>query len=105
MKLSGYEEMDRFEQEVRQWLERRGISFQSYETLPIQNKIVLRNLVCTSTQPTTDRQRRELYRKLCLSGIAGRESIDPTDFMPDKELNKFFSPLSPSEKLSYFEKF
>ena len=105
MKLSGYEEVDKFEQEVRRWLEKREISIHNYETLPIQDKIVLRNLVCNPTQPTTDRQRRELYRKLCLSSIAGRESIDPTDFMPEKELNKFFSPLSPGEKLNYFEKF
>ncbi|GAI08926.1 unnamed protein product, partial [marine sediment metagenome] len=40
-------------------------------------------------------------RKLCLpeSMVAGRNSIDPLDFMPDEELKKFFMPLTPGERL------
>ena len=90
---------------IRSWLKKNEIPYQRYKNLSNHYKVVLRNLVCTPTHPTTYNQRRELYKRLCLSYIGGRESIDPVDFMPDDELSKFFTPVAPSETLSYLEKF
>jgi len=103
MKMSKHGDMEAIERQIRLWLEKRGIPQQRYENLQPFDKDVLHNLVCTPTHPTTYNQRRDLYRKLCLpeSMVAGRNSIDPLDFIPDEELRKFFSPLplTPGEKL------
>ena len=93
------------EREASLWLEKKGIPYQRYRNLPTHNKVVLRNRLCVPTRPTSYSQLKDLYKKLCLPDITGRESIDPVDFMPDKELEKFFTPLDPSETLSYWEKF
>jgi len=94
------------EREVSPWLEKKGIPYQRYRNLPAHNKVVLRNLICIPPHPTTYSQRKDLYKKLCLPDIvAGKDSIDPVDFMPDEKLRKFFTPLAPSETLSYLEKF
>ena len=93
------------EREVRQWLEKKGIPYQRYRNLSNHFKDVLRSQICIPTRTTSPLQRRELYKKLCLPDIAGRDSIDPVQFMPDEEREKFFSPLTPSEKLHYLEKF
>lgn len=105
MKTSENEEEASKMQGIIRWLEKKGIPLERYEKLQIHYKTVLRNLVCEPTRLTTDKQRRELYRKLCLQDIAGRESIDPVDFMPSEELIKFFKQLTPSETLNYYEKF
>lgn len=107
IEMPNSEEMRGCEREVFLWLDNKGIPHQSYRNLPTHNKVVLRNLVCIPTHTTTYTQRKNLYRTLCLSAsiIAGRESVDPADFMPDEELKKFFTPVPPSETLSYLEKF
>jgi len=100
MKMWKHEEMEACERQVRLWLEKRRIPQQRHENLQPSLKDVLRNLVCVPTRPTTYNQRRDLYQKLRLpESIAGRDSIDPVDFMPDEELRKFFSPLTPGESL------
>ena len=93
------------EREVRLWLEKKRIPYQRYRNLPNHFKDVLRNLICIPTRTTSPHQRRELYKKLCLADVGGRDSIDPVEFVPDEELEKFFAPLAPSETLSYLEKF
>ena len=93
------------EREVSLWLEKKGIPYQRYTKLPTHNKVVLRNLICTPNRLTTCSQRKDLYKNLCLSNIAGRESVDPLDFMPDEELKKFFTQVAPSETLSYWQKY
>jgi len=104
--MLGHKDDETLEREVRLWLKKKGIPCQRYRNLPTHNKAVLRNLICIPPHSTTYSQRKDLYKKLCLPDIvAGRESIDPVDFMPDKELKKFFTPLAPSETLSYLEKF
>ena len=107
MRMSEHEGTENCEQEVRLWLEKKGIPYERYMNLSAFNKIVLRNQVCKPTRPTTHAQRRELYKKLFLPDriIAGRKSIDPLDFVPDEELKKVFSPLTPGEKLPYLYKF
>jgi len=106
MKMSKHEDMEALERQIRPWLEKRRIPRQRYENLQPFDKDMLQKMVCMPTRPTTYNQRRDLYQKLCLpESIAGRESIDPVDFMPDEELRKFFSPLTPSERLSDLYKY
>ena len=107
MRMSEHKDMKTPERQVRLWLEKREIPLERYRNLTSSAKVVLHNLVCIPTHTTTYTQRKDLYGKLCLpeSIIAGRKSIDPTDFMPDEELKKFFTPVPPSETLSYLEKF
>ena len=103
--MTKHEVNEAFEQQACRWLEKKGIPYQRYKNLPDYYKVVLHNLVCIPTHTTTYDQRKNLYKKLCLSDIAGRESIDPADFMPDEELRKFFSPLTPSGRLHDLEKY
>lgn len=91
--------------EVGLWLMKKVIPYQRYDNLSAYLKGVLRNLVCIPTRPTTARERKDLYKNICLLDMAGRDSIDPLDFMPDEELGKFFTPLAPSETLSDWEKY
>ncbi len=93
------------EREASLWLKKKEIPYQRYKNLPTHLKVVLRKLICIPPSTTTPRQRKELYTKLCLPHVGGRDSPNPVDFMPDGELEKFFAPLAPSETLSYFEKF
>lgn len=94
---------ERPEQEVSLWLERNTLS-EKYKKLQRHNKVVLRNLVCIPTRTTSPSQRKDLWKELCLPNI-GRD-LNPDDFVPpDEELKKFFTPVAPSETLSYFEKF
>ncbi len=96
---------EKVDREIRLWLEKNRIPLQGYLSLLPLEKKVLRNRLCVPARPTSDSQLKNLYNKLCLSDIAGRESIDPVDFMPSDELRKFFTPPDPSETLSYYEKF
>ena len=93
------------ERDVSLWLKNKGIPPERYFSLQPWEKKVLSNRLCVPPRPTSHSQLKNLYKKLCLPDIAGRESIDPADFMPPEELEKFFSPLAPSETLSYLEKF
>ena len=89
--------------EVSLWLERNGI-LERYKNLRSHNKVVLRNLVCIPTRPTTHSDRKELYKKLCLP-VAGKD-FDPDDFVPpDEKIREFFTPLAPGETLSDWQKF
>ena len=99
--MSDQEHNEESEQEVRLWLRIRGFSYERYLKLSTHRKSVLRNLICTPTKTTTYEQRKDLSREL----VAGREAIDPLDSMTDEQRKKFFSPLTPSEKRSYFDKF
>ena len=90
--------------EVGSWLMKKGIPYQRYDNLSAYLKDVLRNLVCIPTRTTTYRERKDLYKELCLPDIA--RDMNPDDFVPpDEEVKKFFSPLPPSERLPYLYKF
>ena len=107
-RMSDQEGMREFEQEVLLWLRiRLGVPYERYLKLSTHLKSVLRNLICTPTKTTTYEQRKDLYRELCLpdSIVAGREAIDPLDSMKDEQRKKFFSPLTPSERLHDLEKY
>ena len=106
MRMLKHEDMEAVDWQVSVWLEKRGIPHQSYRNLPTSDKVVLRNLVCMPSQPTTYNQRRDLYRRLCLpGGVAGRESSDSVEPMPDEERRRFFSPLTPGERLPNLYKY
>ena len=105
MDMQKHEDTEVVEQKVCLWLEKKGLPYERYLNLPTHNKIVLRNLVGTPTRPTTHRERQNLYKELCLPDMAGRESINPVDFIPGEEIEKFFTPLTPSETLSEWQKY
>ena len=88
------------EEKVYPWLEKRGIPLNNFRKLKPYYKLLLYNLVSGSTELTTDLDYGNLYQKLCSPGIiAGRGSINPDNFITHDELEKFFSPLTPGEKL------
>lgn len=93
------------EREVSLWLKKNGVPPQRYMSLQPGEKKALHDELSVPKRPTSDRQRRDLYRKLFFSDIAGRESIDPIQFMPSEELDKIFVSVASSETLSYLEKF
>ena len=93
------------EREISLWLEREGIPPERYRNLQPHGKVVLRNLVRMPTRPTTTRERKELYKNLCLPYLVGKDSIDPVDFMPDEKIREFFNPVAPSETLYDHEKY
>ena len=91
--------------EIEIWLKQKGISLKRYDNLTRNEKTTLKNLVCIPTGPTSPKQRINLYKKLCLPELGGRDSLDPVDFVPDEQITNFFKPVSPSETLSNLEKY
>ena len=108
MEMKEHEDIEKHEREILIWLKMREIPIEHYHRLQGYLKTILHKRVCPlcpSSRTASDAQLRELYKELRLE--KGRRSIDPTDFMPsqNQNLEKFFSPLSPSEKLPYLYKF
>lgn len=91
--------------EITAWLEKRTVPANRYERLSSSEKSDLNNSLHIPSRPISYEQRKNLYRKLCLNEVAGRGSVDPVNFLPDEELEKFFAPVSPSETLLDYEKF
>lgn len=91
---------------IRLWLEKNGFPQGIYIKLHPIYKDLLRKLICPPFGLTTAKERRDLYRKLCsLTGVAGRDSIYPAGNMTDEDIEKFFSPLTPSDWHKYLSKF
>jgi len=95
------EDEEIFEREVQPWLEKKGIPQQNYRNLSFSDKILLHGWVCARSRPLSDRQLRNLYQKLHLQEFRDGSSPD----MAYEELQNFFAPLSPSERLPYLYKF
>ena len=93
------------ELEISLWLDEKGIPPRRYQNLSSNDKAVLGNLLKIPTRPTSPQQRKDLYTRLCLPDLGGRESIDPTNFVPDDKIEEFFTPIAPSETLSEREKY
>lgn len=93
------------EREITAWLDKRGIPSDRYERLLPNEKSALNDSLHIPSRPISYEQRKNLYRKLCLTEVAGRGSVDPVNFLPDEELEKFFTPIPPSETLLDYEKF
>ena len=88
--------------EISLWLEKNRIPIERYINLPSHEKVVLRNLVCIPTRPTSHEERRNLWIELCSPDTAR----DINDLVPpDEELRIFFSPVDPSEALTFGAKF
>jgi hypothetical protein len=90
---------------IAAWLVRRAIPEVRYKRLTPSEKNDLANSLHIPSRPVTYEQRKNLYRKLCLTEVAGRGSVDPVNFLPDEELERFFAPVSPSDTLLDDEKF
>ena len=100
----GKEEIDR---EIRKWLDKWDFSYETYLKLPPHLRDRLCYWVCAPSGSGSDRQRRDLYyRMFSIEGtLGGRKSPNPVDRITDEELRSVFSPLPPSERLDYFDKF
>ena len=92
--------------EVSLWLEKHGI-LERYKNLRSHNKVVLRNLVCIPTRLTSHTERVNLYKELYLQDkdMPGRDKYLENLVPLDEELKKLFTPVAPSETLSYWQKF
>ena len=102
------DDVEAIEREVRLWFKKRKIPPRAYMKLPLSDKVLLCGQVCGRTH-ADEWQLRDLYRKLLLFQMRGAKAYSTevnliTD-KTDEELREFFSPLSPSERLSYFEMF
>ena len=105
------EDVKAIEREVRLWFKRREFLPQGYMKLPLSDKVLLCGQVCGRTHADVW-QLRDLYKKLLFFQKRETERypsavnlITDEDLPPDEELQKFFSPLTPSERLPYLYKF
>ena len=103
MKISNHKDIEKLKQELCPWLKKKGISLQTFDNLPLSQKIWLHGAAYTETLSLSDAQRRTLYQNLVPDkrrtwkgrpiGPAAVESIEY------EELKEFFTPLAPSERL------
>ena len=89
---------------IVRWLEKYRFSKKEYEDLSDICKTILHNLICLPACTTTANERKKLYKELFCPDVGGRESVDPTDFVPDEEIRKILCLLT-NESLSDLEKF
>jgi len=99
------DDVEAIEREVRLWFKKREIPPRAYMNLPLSDKVLLCGQVCGRTHADAW-QLRDLYGKLLFFQMRGAEAYSTAvNLITDEELQKFFSPLTPSEILSYLEKF
>ena len=103
MKISNHEDMQVLKQELRPWLEKRGISLQAFDNLPVSQRICLHRAAYAGNLSPSDAQLRTLYQDL---GLGGRRTwkgkqIGPAaiESIEHEDLKEFFRPLSPGERL------
>jgi len=103
MEISNYKDIEQLKQELRPWLKKRRIPLQTFDNLTLSQKFLLHGAAYTGDLQLSDAQLRTLYQNLALGerrtwkgspiGPAVVESIG------HEELQEFFRPLSPSERL------
>ena len=105
MRMSEHEDVEALEREACLWLSKREIPLRKYKNLPLSDKVLLCGQVCGRTHADVW-QLRDLYKKLLLFQKRETErypsAVNPItdeDLPPDEELQKFFSPLTPGERL------
>jgi len=100
MKMLKHEDLEALERWIRPWLDKRRIPLQDYRNLSSSDKDLLHKLVCQPTRPPSDWQLKDLYQKLVLGErrTRGKGGIAPVP--THEELEEFFMPLTPSERLS-----
>jgi len=103
MEISNHKDMQILRQELRPWLEQRGISLQAFDNLPVSQKNLLHGAAYAGNLSPSDAQFRTLYQNL---GLGGRrtwkgEQIGPAavESIEHEDLKEFFRPLPPSERL------
>jgi hypothetical protein len=87
---------------ISRWLDERQISQSKYKSLSDSNTGILHDLICIPPGITTVSQRKSLYKSLFPNADVGRNSIDPTDYLPDLKIKEFFT-LKPEDALSDLE--
>jgi hypothetical protein len=103
MKISNHQDMQILKQELRPWLEKRRISLQAFDNLPVSQKIWLHGAAYAGNLSLSDAQRRTLYQNLSLSakrtGKGGQIGPATVEFPTYDGLKEFFRPLPLSERL------
>jgi len=103
MKISNHEEIEKLKQELRLWLDKWRIPLQTFDNLPLSQKILLHGVAYTGTLTPSDAQLRTLYRNLGLgerrTGKGGQIGPAAVEFIEHEELKEIFRPLSSSERL------
>ena len=97
--------------ELRFWLDKKGCPPDVVDDLSPNDRKQLYDLVCKGTQRSSENQRHRLFQKLnaaCSRYVVVAARGEFSGIGPDPsndELEAFFSPLSPSERLNYLQKF
>ena len=100
-----HEDVEVIEREVRLWFKKRSIPLRAYMNLPLSDKVLLCGQVCGLTHADSW-QLRDLYGKLLFFQMReGKEYSTAVNLITDEELEKFFSPLSPGERLHNLHKY
>ena len=109
MKISNHKDMQILKQELRPWLEKRGISPQAFDSLPVSQKIWLHGAAYAGNLSLSDAQRRTLYQNLGLGaertekgGQIGPAAVESIEY---EDLKEFLSPLPLSERLPSLYKY
>ena len=105
MKISNHQDVETLKQQLRPWLEKKGISLQTLDNLPLNQKIWLHGAAYTGTLSLSDSQRRTLYQNLVPGkrrtgkGKGGQIGPAAVESITYEELKEFFTPLAPSKRL------
>jgi len=103
MKISNHQDMQILQQELRPWLEKRGISLQAFDNLPVFQKIWLHGAAYAGNLSLSDAQLRTLHQNLGLgerrTGRGGQFGPAAVESIEHERLKEIFRPLPPSESL------
>lgn len=103
MKTSNHKEIGRIRQELRPWLNKWRIALQTFDNLPLFQKLLLHSIVCTGTITPSDAQLRTLYQDLGLgerrTGKRGQFGPAAVESVEHAQLKEVFRLLPPSETL------
>jgi hypothetical protein len=103
MKISNHKEIKKLKQELRPWLNKWRVSLQTFDNLPLFQKILLHGVAYTGTITPSDAQLRTLYQNLGLgerrTGKRGQIGPAAVESVEHENLKEIFSPLPPSERL------
>jgi hypothetical protein len=103
MRISNHKEIGKIKQELRPWLDKWRISPQTFDGLPVFQKILLHSVVYTGTITPSDAQLRALYQDLGLgerrTGKGGGFGPAAVESVAHEDLKEIFRLLRPSEML------
>ena len=109
MKISNHREIEKIKEELRPWLNKWRISLQTFDDLPLFQKILLHSIVCTGTITPSDAQLRGLYQDLGLgerrTGKRGQFGPAAVESVEHEKLKEVFRLLPPGEMLPNLYKY